>query len=107
MLDERRVAVHSIEGGGRYVDCGIDARGGLLAGLELARICMGDLGQVSIVPGDVGGRAVPLGSGPDRSPCARLPGQPVCGLGPEGWQVLRDGVRADAGRGRDARPFTT
>ena len=58
--EERRVAVHPIEGGGRYVDCGIEARGGWLAGVELARICMGDLAQVSIMPGDVGGRAVPL-----------------------------------------------
>ena len=30
--DERRVAVHPIEGGGRYVDCGIEARGGLARG---------------------------------------------------------------------------
>jgi methenyltetrahydromethanopterin cyclohydrolase len=59
-FEERRVTVHMIEGGGRYVDCGIEARGGLIAGLELARVCLGDLGQVSIVPGDVGGRSVPL-----------------------------------------------
>jgi methenyltetrahydromethanopterin cyclohydrolase len=57
---ERRVTVHMIEGGGRYVDCGIEARGGLIAGLELARVCLGDLGQVSIVPGDIGGQSVPL-----------------------------------------------
>ena len=42
--EDCRVAVHSIEGGGRYVDCGIEARGGLLAGIELARICLADLG---------------------------------------------------------------
>jgi methenyltetrahydromethanopterin cyclohydrolase len=56
--DERRVAVHSIEGGGRYIDCGIEARGGISAGVELARVCLGDLAQVTIVPGEVGGRAV-------------------------------------------------
>ncbi len=55
-----RVAVHSIDGGGRYVDCGIETRGGLLAGIELARICMGGLGQVSVVPGELGERAMPL-----------------------------------------------
>ena len=55
-----RVAVHSIEGGGRFVDCGIEAKGGLLAGIELARICLGGLGQVSIVPGELGERAIPL-----------------------------------------------
>jgi methenyltetrahydromethanopterin cyclohydrolase len=58
--DERRVAVHAAQGGGRYVDCGIEARGGLLAGLDLARVCLGDLAQVSIVPGELGGRPIPL-----------------------------------------------
>jgi methenyltetrahydromethanopterin cyclohydrolase len=58
--EERRVAAHAIEGGGRYIDCGLEARGGLLAGIELARICMGDLAQVSILPGEVGGKGIPL-----------------------------------------------
>jgi methenyltetrahydromethanopterin cyclohydrolase len=58
--DERRVAVHPVDGGGRYVDCGIDARGGLLAGVDLARVCLGDLAQVAMVPGEVGTRASPL-----------------------------------------------
>ncbi|QEH37338.1 Methenyltetrahydromethanopterin cyclohydrolase [Aquisphaera giovannonii] len=57
---ERRVTLHLIEGGGRYIDCGIAARGGLLAGLELARVCLGDLAAVCIVPGEFAGRAVPL-----------------------------------------------
>jgi methenyltetrahydromethanopterin cyclohydrolase len=54
--DLGRVAVHSIEGGGRYIDCGIETRGGTFAGIELARVCLGDLAQVTIVPGEVGGR---------------------------------------------------
>jgi methenyltetrahydromethanopterin cyclohydrolase len=58
--EERRVAVRSLEGGGRFVDCGIETRGGILAGLELARICLGTLGAVSIVPGEVGGKPFPL-----------------------------------------------
>jgi len=58
--EERRVAVHQADGGGRYVDCGIDALGGLLAGVDLARVCLGDLAQVSIVPGEVGRQASPL-----------------------------------------------
>lgn len=58
--EERRVTVHPVEGGGRYIDCGIASRGGLLAGIELARICLGALGEVSIVPGEAGERAVPL-----------------------------------------------
>jgi methenyltetrahydromethanopterin cyclohydrolase len=54
--EERRVAVHPIEGGGRYIDCGIQARGGLITGIELARVCLGDLAQLAIVPGEVGGK---------------------------------------------------
>jgi methenyltetrahydromethanopterin cyclohydrolase len=56
---ERRIAVHAIEGGGRFIDCGIRERGGLLAGIELARICLGDLALVTIVAGEVGGRPNP------------------------------------------------
>ena len=59
-LDERRVAVHPIEGGGTFVDCGIDVHGGLGAGLDLARICLADLADVAILPGEVGGRACPV-----------------------------------------------
>jgi methenyltetrahydromethanopterin cyclohydrolase len=58
--EEYRVAVHPIEGGGRFVDCGIEARGGMLTGIELARICLGGLGQVSIAPGELGDKSIPL-----------------------------------------------
>jgi len=58
--EERKVAVHAVDGGGRYVDCGIKARGGLLAGLDLARVCLGGLGDVTIAPGEIAGRPVPL-----------------------------------------------
>lgn len=58
--EERKVAAHPIERGGRFVDCGIKVRGGLMAGVDLARVCLGDLADVSIVPGDVAGRACPV-----------------------------------------------
>ena len=58
-LRERRIAEHSVERGGQWLDCGIEARGGLLAGLDLAKVCLADLAEVSIVPGEVGGHAVP------------------------------------------------
>ena len=57
---ERRVAVHPVEGGGRYIDCGIKTRGGLITGTELARVCLGGAAQVTIVPGDLAGRATML-----------------------------------------------
>jgi methenyltetrahydromethanopterin cyclohydrolase len=58
--EERKVALHSVDGGGRFIDCGIKVRGGLLAGLDLARICLGGLAETSILSGEVAGRPVPL-----------------------------------------------
>jgi methenyltetrahydromethanopterin cyclohydrolase len=58
--DELRIAFHPIDGGGHYVDFGITMRGGLRAGVELARVCLSDLADVSIVPGDLDGRHFPL-----------------------------------------------
>lgn len=58
--EERRIAVHPMEGGGRFIDCGVAVRGGLITGIELARVCLGDLAQVSIVAGAVGEHDVAL-----------------------------------------------
>ncbi len=57
---ELRVSVWDIDGGGRVLDCGIEAKGGLAAGMDLARVCLGGLGDVSLVPGEVAERPVPL-----------------------------------------------
>lgn len=56
--DVLRVAVHEI-GGGRVIDCGIKTDGGLLAGVCLARVCLANLAEVSVVPGEVDGTACP------------------------------------------------
>jgi methenyltetrahydromethanopterin cyclohydrolase len=56
---ERRIASRMMEGGGRFVDCGIEVRGGLLAGVDLARVCLADLASVTVVPTEVAGRPVP------------------------------------------------
>lgn len=58
--EEHRIAVHQIEGGGRVLDCGIAVRGGLDAGLAMARVCLAGLGEAAIVPGDVGGQPCPV-----------------------------------------------
>ncbi len=55
-----RITAHPIEHGGRFVDLGINCPGGLAAGLELARVCLAGLAEVSIVPGVVAGRSCPL-----------------------------------------------
>lgn len=57
--EERRAAVHAVEGGGRVVDCGVHVRGGLAAGVDLARVCIADLASINLVPGEVAGRAIP------------------------------------------------
>jgi methenyltetrahydromethanopterin cyclohydrolase len=54
-----KIAVQEIPGGGRVIDCGVDAPGGFEAGLELARVCMGDLARIGLIPGDISGRPIP------------------------------------------------
>ena len=48
--DRCRVTTASLPGGGRLLDAGVVAPGGLEAGLCLARICLAGLGEVSLVP---------------------------------------------------------
>ncbi|MEJ7812375.1 MAG: methenyltetrahydromethanopterin cyclohydrolase [Gemmatimonadaceae bacterium] len=50
-----RVAVHTLEGGARVIDAGVEVDGGLGAGLALAELCMGGLGHVSLAQVTVGG----------------------------------------------------
>jgi methenyltetrahydromethanopterin cyclohydrolase len=47
---ELRVTVVTLGGGARVIDCGIEAAGGLGAGVAMAELCMGGLGRVSLVP---------------------------------------------------------
>ncbi|REJ68983.1 MAG: methenyltetrahydromethanopterin cyclohydrolase [Planctomycetota bacterium] len=44
------IATRKLASGALLIDCGIEARGGLAAGLMLARACLADLGTVSLVP---------------------------------------------------------
>jgi methenyltetrahydromethanopterin cyclohydrolase len=55
-----KVTATPIEGGGRLIDCGIKVPGGLGAGVEVARVCLAGLADVTIVPGTIGGRACPV-----------------------------------------------
>src|SRR5437762_13567890 len=50
-----RIRVHLTPAGARVLDCGIEARGGLDAGVGLARVCMAGLGKVTLTPGDAAG----------------------------------------------------
>lgn len=49
-----RVRVHRLPGGARVIDAGVEVEGGYDAGLALAEICMGGLGNVGYVPVQVG-----------------------------------------------------
>lgn len=55
-----RVAGHESHGGSHVIDCGVAVPGGISAGIALARICMGDLAEVSIVPGTIAGIDRPM-----------------------------------------------
>jgi len=57
--DELRVAAQTLGCGARVIDAGINVPGGLSAGLALARLCMGGLGQVDQVPLVIGGDSWP------------------------------------------------
>jgi methenyltetrahydromethanopterin cyclohydrolase len=56
---ERRVVVERSGNGARIVDCGASAQGGLLAGVDLASICLSGLARVSLVPVQIRDLATP------------------------------------------------
>jgi methenyltetrahydromethanopterin cyclohydrolase len=56
---ELRLGVHSLPGGARVIDAGVDVPGGLAAGLALAELCMGGLGHVQLAPLTIGGDTWP------------------------------------------------
>lgn len=50
-----RVSPQTLSGGSIWLDCGIDAPGGISAGLAMARVCMSDLAEIAIVPSHIPG----------------------------------------------------
>lgn len=55
--DLLRVRISRLPSGARVIDAGVEAEGGIEAGLALAEICMGGLGNVSFAPLQIGGRS--------------------------------------------------
>jgi methenyltetrahydromethanopterin cyclohydrolase len=53
-----KIDAHDVNGE-RTLDFGVKAPGGIAAGLELARVCMADLGTISLGSGHLSGRAWP------------------------------------------------
>jgi len=58
--EELGISVSTVTGGGRLFDFGIEQPGGLQAGLELARFCLSDLGDVCVSPGSLAGLRWPV-----------------------------------------------
>lgn len=56
--DFMRINVHDI-GGARVLDLGVEAEGGLGAGIGLARVCLAGLAGVSIAPAECAGLVLP------------------------------------------------
>src|SRR5580704_2281869 len=54
-----RIVVHDVPGGGRVLDCGVAAEGGLGAGLALAQVCTAGLAEISLIPREIAGRGWP------------------------------------------------
>jgi methenyltetrahydromethanopterin cyclohydrolase len=50
-----RLDLRQTSAGARLLDCGIEAPGGLQAGLGLARVCLAGLGDVALAAGDIEG----------------------------------------------------
>jgi methenyltetrahydromethanopterin cyclohydrolase len=57
--DELRIAVHTLAGGARVIDAGVHLPGGFAAGLMLAELCMGGLGDVQYTPITIAGESWP------------------------------------------------
>jgi methenyltetrahydromethanopterin cyclohydrolase len=55
--DLLRVRTFRLPSGARVIDAGVEADGGIEAGLALAEICLGGLGNVSCAPLQIGGRS--------------------------------------------------
>lgn len=80
-----RVKFHAVEGGGRVIDCGIEAPGGLRVGIDLARVCLADLADVALVPGEIAGQTCPLVQIATDHPIAACLGSQYAG-----WQLSED-----------------
>ncbi len=90
------IEVRTLDSGARVVDCGVQARGGLQAGLGFAAACMGGLGRLDPVPVAVGDRTWPgVGVGTDDPAAACLAAQYA------GWKLEHEDFFAMAsGPGR-------
>jgi methenyltetrahydromethanopterin cyclohydrolase len=94
--DALRVAVRTLDGGTRVIDCGSAVPGGLESGRRFAEICMGGLGAVTFAP-----LALDGGWLPGLSVVTDHPALACLGSQYAGWRLDREGYFAIAsGPGR-------
>ncbi len=74
--------------GAKLMDLGVEAVGGLQAGLGLARVCLAGLAEVTVVSGDVAGVATPLIQVSSDSPVLACMASQYAG-----WNLKVDGVK--------------
>lgn len=56
--EDYNVAFHQLDNGARIIDCGVETKGGYLAGKRFTEICMGGLGEINFRMGEIMG--IPL-----------------------------------------------
>lgn len=59
LADDLNVNVSELDNGTVVVDAGVEAEGGLWAGIYLSRLCMADLADVQLMPTDIKGNLLP------------------------------------------------
>lgn len=59
LIGDLRGTLVELDNGGQIIDLGVKVEGGLEAGRLLAEVCLAGLGQVRIVPGEIGDTAWP------------------------------------------------
>ena len=96
---ELRIEVSRLVSGARVLDAGVNAPGGLAAGLALAELCMGGLGHVEYVPLTIGGESWPGVQVWTDHPAASCMASQYAGwaINPEGYFAMGSGpLRAKA-----------
>ena len=88
---ELRIGIRSVDIGMTVVDCGVEAEGGIEAGLMLARVCLGDLATVRLTRLPLGEIGVPHVEVATDQPVLACMGCQYAG-----WQIQRDGYFAMA-----------
>ncbi|MCA9174647.1 MAG: methenyltetrahydromethanopterin cyclohydrolase [Planctomycetales bacterium] len=99
--DGIKIAARVDELGATIVDCGVAARGGLAAGLQLARVCLAGLGEVRLQSGGLTGARVVVSTDQPVAACmgSQYAGWQIAPAAANGYFAMGSGpMRAAAGK---------